>query len=390
MPNSLVEFLCNLPKSALATQVRPLRWLIAEIWLLLDEKERVGAIDIAEGQGPQGMSEFVIEYYLRMKGLRDKAELALYALLVSVKAHYKGNVMVHTFARILDLVHDNSADHQDSQQKENLSPKGKNKKSAAASPLELKKQREEDEEKEVEPHPSHLDTSFLEVLLFTRRQLLLRPKRVYNAEAAVHEAAMAKEKAALSDEVYWAHAKEMLKRKPPPDDEGRYLSYIDIPDHIVVQEGVHFWVPLSVFVDTLRVVLGWLPGEKQSLCLRVLERGACLMTSRGNVTSAEGYRTVIRAMMRKLMADKDEPQEDEPEPDPAPEGPKVEVKPLVRLDKILQVVMEMLRVRESALANKLRKLFTEVRLHHHAASCGHSASSSHCPSIPSETKAAHC
>lgn len=38
MPNKLVDFLCNLPKTAQALPVKPLHWLVRQIWLILDEK----------------------------------------------------------------------------------------------------------------------------------------------------------------------------------------------------------------------------------------------------------------------------------------------------------------------------------------------------------------
>jgi hypothetical protein len=75
-----------------------------------------------------------------------------------------------------------------------------------------------------------------------------------------------------------------------------------LPDHIRQSEdGCVLWVPLSDFVDTFRLVLSWLPTERLLGYMRVVERTACLLTSRGAVTSAEGYRTVVRSIMRKLM-----------------------------------------------------------------------------------------
>jgi hypothetical protein len=40
MPNKLVDFLCNLPRTAQALPVRSLHWLVRQIWVILDEKVR--------------------------------------------------------------------------------------------------------------------------------------------------------------------------------------------------------------------------------------------------------------------------------------------------------------------------------------------------------------
>ncbi|CAM9812608.1 unnamed protein product, partial [Ectocarpus sp. 13 AM-2016] len=195
MPNVLVEFMCHLPKTAVALPIKPLRWLTRQaiktrnrrmrqegghIWLILDERERIDTIDEQEGQPTQNMNDFMMELFLRRHGLRQDAELQLYIFLVSLKTHYKKTATVHTFARLMDLLNDYNSSNStvDAHSYTHSVPghdhdsKGKN----------LKDKREhfmrEEEllEQEVQPHRTPLGPAYIPVLLFTRRILLKRAK----------------------------------------------------------------------------------------------------------------------------------------------------------------------------------------------------------------------
>ncbi|CAN0327271.1 unnamed protein product, partial [Ectocarpus sp. 8 AP-2014] len=189
MPNVLVEFMCHLPKTAVALPIKPLRWLTrqekipgtdAEIWLILDERERVDTIDEQEGQPTQNMNNFMVELFLRRHGLRQDAELQLYIFLVSLKTHYKKTATVHTFARLLDLLDDSNSSNStvDAHGYTHSAPghdhdsKGKNPKDKR----EHFMREEELLEQEVQPHKTPLGPAYIPVLLFTRRILLKRAK----------------------------------------------------------------------------------------------------------------------------------------------------------------------------------------------------------------------
>ncbi|CAM9202957.1 unnamed protein product [Scytosiphon promiscuus] len=204
MPNVLVEFMCHLPKTAKALPIKSLRWLTRqaqsvvclrsvshrEIWLILDERQRVDAIDTQEGQATQDMNDFMVELFLRRHSLRQDAELQLYIFLVSLKAHYKKSVAAHTFARLMDLLNEkdptpsggnsNSGNGIDG----HTSAVGHDHESTTAKGKPPKKDREKEHymreeeilEAEVQPHRSPLSSAFIPVLLFARRVLLKRKK----------------------------------------------------------------------------------------------------------------------------------------------------------------------------------------------------------------------
>ncbi|CAM9105500.1 unnamed protein product, partial [Hapterophycus canaliculatus] len=187
MPNVLVEFMCHLPKTAKALPIKPLLFFVTtEIWLILDERQRVDAIDAQEGQATQGMNDFMVELFLRRHSLRQDAELQLYIFLVSLKAHYRKSVAAHTFARLMDLLNEKDLAPRGSNSNHgngidgHTSPIGHDHDSTAGKGRPSKKEhyRREEEilEAEVQPHRSPLGSSFIPVLLFTRRVLLKRKK----------------------------------------------------------------------------------------------------------------------------------------------------------------------------------------------------------------------
>ena len=62
LPDELVEFLANLPKTVQATSPKALSWLCREINNLLDEKHKAESLDEKEGQQTQSMNE--VSYWL--------------------------------------------------------------------------------------------------------------------------------------------------------------------------------------------------------------------------------------------------------------------------------------------------------------------------------------
>jgi len=70
LPDELVEFLCNLPKSVQGATPKPLPWLCNEINMIFDEKLTADLEDEAEGQQVQSMNDFLMELYLKRHGLR--------------------------------------------------------------------------------------------------------------------------------------------------------------------------------------------------------------------------------------------------------------------------------------------------------------------------------
>jgi hypothetical protein len=302
MPNALVGFLCNLPKTAQAMPIKTLPWLAKQIWSILDDRDRADAIDEAEGQPPQLMEDFIVELYLQRHGLRQEAELRLYELLVSVKAHYRRSILAHTFARLLNVLG------------------GDEKASVNTSP---RKNRGGDTD-DFKPSNSPLDVSFLRALLVMRRSLLWRTAR----------------------------------SEPKGGEQGGI-----IPEHIVTDEaGTSFWVPIADAAKGLQNLLGpILTPTASNACLRAVERGALLLTSRGALTSAEGYRTTIRSIVRRLENGLDYTTTGDALHGMGHQegGEQQQIRPVVDMDRVLQICMEVLQQRERGIENELVRLFIQ-------------------------------
>lgn len=419
MPNRLVDFMCNLPKTAQGMKVRSLRWLVRQIWAILDEKERVDAIDDFEGQPTQDMIEFMIELYLRWYGLRQDAELALYTLLISVKRNYKKSTCVWTFARLLDLLNEVDDPEENKTIKKNDGL-----------------QSEEQDEEDMRPKYTTLDATFQQIMTFTRRRLLYRKK----ADVAAEKARKVAERNSMSEQLpqvpppppaplrqiaspgsptsaggrtprpiagsFTVSRKTLTMKGAPveatvraaiPTSPGRDSSSgedndadpfsdtatssipIDvkkaaearaiaaeqaIPNHIVIgTDGVSLWVPLADFVSTFMLVMGWLPSDRLHAYLRVMERSAELLGTNGTtVVSAEGYRTVIRSIMRKLLnpSSGNTDANGNPEMDTSVLDHRgVPIRPMVDMDRVLQVVMDIMYKKQSLITTTLKRLFVE-------------------------------
>jgi hypothetical protein len=103
LPDELVRFMSNLPKTIEASKVWPLSKCIRFWWSMLSLKMESDAEDDRHGYGIQSISEFVIETCLLRTENRSQAEMLLYHLMRSVRDHVvvKRNPFLHTFARFL-------------------------------------------------------------------------------------------------------------------------------------------------------------------------------------------------------------------------------------------------------------------------------------------------
>ena len=65
LPDELVEFLSNLPKTVQATEPKPLAWVCREIDKIFREKNAADVQDEQEGQQTQSMNDFLMELFLK-------------------------------------------------------------------------------------------------------------------------------------------------------------------------------------------------------------------------------------------------------------------------------------------------------------------------------------
>jgi hypothetical protein len=103
LPDELVQFMSNLPKTIESAKIWPLSRCIRFWWSLLLAKMEADAADERHGYAIQSISEFIIETFLLRTANRSEAERLLFHLLRSVREHVlvKKNPFLHTFARFL-------------------------------------------------------------------------------------------------------------------------------------------------------------------------------------------------------------------------------------------------------------------------------------------------
>lgn len=103
IPDKMVQFMSNLPRSIEAEKLWSVSVTVRYIWNLANLKYTVDSEDAAFGYPIQDLSEFIIETFLLRGSNRDQSERVMFLMLSSLKDHVmsKRNSMLHTFARFL-------------------------------------------------------------------------------------------------------------------------------------------------------------------------------------------------------------------------------------------------------------------------------------------------
>lgn len=103
LPDELVQFMSNLPKSIEGSKVWPLSRCIRFWWSLICSKLEADAEDDRYGYGIQNISQFLIETFLLRSENRHQAEILMYHFMRSIREHVlvKKHPFLHTLARFL-------------------------------------------------------------------------------------------------------------------------------------------------------------------------------------------------------------------------------------------------------------------------------------------------
>lgn len=103
LPDGLVQFMSNLPKTIESSNVWPLSQCIRFWWNMLSLKMDADAEDDRYGYGVQNISDFFIETFLLRTENRNQAEMLMYHFMRSVREHVivKKHPLLHTLARFL-------------------------------------------------------------------------------------------------------------------------------------------------------------------------------------------------------------------------------------------------------------------------------------------------
>ncbi|GMH90704.1 hypothetical protein TrVE_jg5982 [Triparma verrucosa] len=319
LPDELVEFLSNLPKTVQGARPKPLAWLCKEINGIFDEKFEADRQDGQEGQQTQAMNDFLMELFLKRYGLRRLAELNLYVLIITIKEYYEMNSLVHTMARFMNLIDEPSK-----------KDKGRGGEGGG-----------KDGEGDIVPSNKQLDTSFLTAFLWTREKLLSDYHGVY---------------------MYGANERR----------NGGRGSMEGLPTHCIVQRGCDFFVPLDRIVYMVKLVLNFLTPRKLATYSRQIEKRCQVLTKDGKVEKGEGARMIIRSKMRDSMlkvtpgktihqhkAEDLDAGETGSDDEDAEVEDKDDVQIVVDMYQTLQMMMEILNLRVHHMEDQLKRYFIE-------------------------------
>ncbi|RQM28028.1 hypothetical protein B5M09_000339 [Aphanomyces astaci] len=105
LPLVLQQFLTHLPRTVMAFKYYTLPATMDRVEAIYDAKLLADCHDEGDGVGYEPLHEFVTGHFLRICSGRQKAEVELYRLLISVKALYRGSSMLCMFARFMQFLH---------------------------------------------------------------------------------------------------------------------------------------------------------------------------------------------------------------------------------------------------------------------------------------------
>ena len=104
IPDDLVRFMSNLPRSVMAISPKPLPWVIRRVWHLLEKKYDADDADENQGLPLQSVEEHMIEAYLIRSEKRSDAELEIFVLLTTLKEHHHRHMLLHTYSRFIGVL----------------------------------------------------------------------------------------------------------------------------------------------------------------------------------------------------------------------------------------------------------------------------------------------
>mmetsp|Transcript_13000 Transcript_13000/g.19601 ORF Transcript_13000/g.19601 Transcript_13000/m.19601 type:complete len:1143 (-) Transcript_13000:175-3603(-) len=332
VPDEIVQFMSNLPRSILTEKLWPLSKVVRYVWSLNNFKSVVDAEDASYGYIIQQLPQFIIETFLLRTTQRQEAERGIFLLMSSMKDHIllKKHPLLHTFARSLGVLDTVDADDVESGRHVSRSIR------ALVNQKGL-----------IRTKNCSLPKSVLSVYLFARQCMLHAP---YNGD---YKDAIATAKSNSES----LRKNQALLEGDDQDPEWR----IKIPDHVCVTDKFHCWIPADRAVQVIKAILGFLSEKQMAIVLRHLEHSAMFLSSRGTIDETDGMHTVVRAVMRKLFMPgntKGKTEENSPL-SPAAVGPQTKMTVVVNMEKLLQAMIEMLLSRIRVVENELSKLYSE-------------------------------
>jgi hypothetical protein len=320
LPDSVVQFISNIPKTALSLRPYRLSWCVGRVWCLFQMKLAADVADTNAGYPLQSFDQFVVEAYLQSTESRFEAEMGLFRLFMTVKEHYRKHPLLHTFVRFLSILQFDEASAQ-SDHMSSASPSRRKSSSVSNKKTSAKANLEQALDEMLRPTSRELPLSVLTIYLYARKELLR------DDYAGVYASAIARAKGydgqsggnLLLNQKVIESASEKKKRLTSsvgggsssireghcwgdvdPVDTGKHWR-IHIPQHICVFSDMQLWVPLDRAVNVMRTVMTFLTEDQLLAVCRRIEHISAFLSWSGNLTSADGNHSEIRQHMRIFL-----------------------------------------------------------------------------------------
>lgn len=104
IPEEIVHFLCNLPRSVQAERTKSVLWMVGRVLTILHAKQVAEKYDSSMGYGAQKLSDFIIEFSLLRSPGRADAELEVYRIINTLKSIHQKHPLLQTFSRFVGLL----------------------------------------------------------------------------------------------------------------------------------------------------------------------------------------------------------------------------------------------------------------------------------------------
>lgn len=296
VPDELVLFLSNLPRSVQAINPYTLPWTVKRTHLLLNLKLHSDREDFAMGFRPQSMLDFAIELFLHNAESRAKAEINLYVFIKSLKEHYEESPMLKMLARFMGVTDSLTKAQRAKLQQENAKFEkvvggGKRRttvnKATSSNPYY---------EHDFVADECALSKDIVGACLFARECMLFGS---YSGLYASQIAAV-KEKVTTLQDFQRSLQKTAAKLFSRTNTGISEAHSIQLPDHVVVAvtEGCSLYIPLDRAIRVLNPFITGLSHQESLSIFHFVEDHCKVLHADGSIYMPEGLRSFIRSVLR--------------------------------------------------------------------------------------------
>ena len=304
VPDSLVQFMCNLPRSVQAMSSKGKSWVVRRVFKLLQEKKIAADMDDSLGYSVQPLTEFVIEYYLTRSSNRTTAEIELLNLITTLKERHKSHSLLQTFCRFLQLLDSyNDKEIKEAQKRQKIKDiedqKKREKELASMNPRERTRLLHSEKDlKREEERQSRGKAAEARGMAVTDCALTIEMMSVYLYARAcmMHEYAGIYSKG-IRDRKQTSAVLQANETKLTQEEGWRF----EIPAHICICENLKFWIPIDRVLRVMQPILSDLDDETFTPILRSLEQNARMLTTSSTFNAPEGMRTAVRTIIRRVQ-----------------------------------------------------------------------------------------